>query len=498
DAGRVLVHRWLGPRGHLATRVIRKPCRIPLPLFCRRGTRERAGDLRQSSFSPASHVGSDPARGAGADPNAGHLARAACQCTKYRSSMMHVAQVADPVPSVEASAGRLDDSRELRGSKIAEPHRSYRGALAVVLFLCVTAGIGYRTVTRLNVPGVPHSGGTGLQDFRDTFYYPVVSFLEGNNPYDPSSHVRTYPVGNTFPLYLPLTLVLHLPFGLLSFTTAELVYFLVTAAFMPLLAYLSLRLCRVGVSIGSVFGLASLMLLSRPGEWNLFLGQCAATMGIATCAAFYFRGRRSWLAALGVAVASMKPTFGIPLAVLMLAKREIRTVLTGLLIAGGISLGAAVILVHNAGGLVPFWASLGASQLDFGADPQVNPATSSYRIDAVAFVARFLGHPLGLMGELGILMGILGARALAVSRPQRVQDGAARLLSASLICVAVLTCTYHQTYDLLLLALPLTAVATVRWSVLTSGNAGVRLILLASLAVPAFNYLVSDSILGRV
>jgi len=374
----------------------------------------------------------------------------------------------------------------------------YRGALAVVLFVCVTAAIGHLTASRLNVPGVPHSGNAGLQDFRDTFYYPVVSFLEGNNPYDPFSHVRIYPVGNSFPLYLPLTLVVHLPFGLLPFTTAELVYFLVTAALMPLLAYLSLRLCRLGVSIGSVFGLASLMLLSRPGEWNLFLGQCAATMAIATYAAFYFRGRRFWLGAVGVAVASLKPTFGIPLAVLLLAKRAGRTVLAGLLIAAGISTGAAAILVHNAGGLAPFWASLGASQLDFGADPQVNPATSDYRVDAVAFVARFLGHPLGLMGEMGILIGILGVAAVCVSRLERVGDGAARFLSASLICVAMLTCTYHQTYDLLLLALPLTAVAMERCPVLTSGSARIHALLLASLAVPAFNYLVSDSVLSHV
>src|SRR5262249_57265851 len=113
---------------------------------------------------------------------------------------------------------------------------------------------------------------------------------------------------------------------------------------------------------------------------------------------------------------------------------------------GGISLCAVLIRVHNAGGLVPFWVSLGASQLDFGADPQVNPATSSYRIDAVAFVARFLGHPLGSMGELAILIGVLGAGALAVSRLQRVQDGAARLLTAGLLCGPILPCNYHQTY----------------------------------------------------
>src|SRR5262249_3040036 len=183
--------------------------------------------------------------------------------------------------------------------------------------------------------------------------------------------------------------------------------------------------------------------LSRPGDWNLFLGQCAATMAIATYAAFYFRGRRSWVGAVGVAAASLKPTFGLPLAVLLLAKRAGRTVLAGLLIAAGISTAAAAILVHNAGGLAPFWASLGSSQLDFGADPQVNPATSDYRIDAVAFVARFLGHPLGLMGEMGMLIGILGAAALCVWRLERVGDGAARFLSTSLICVAMLTCTYH-------------------------------------------------------
>src|SRR5262249_42352506 len=78
--------------------------------------------------------------------------------------------------------------------------RGSRAVLAAILFLCVTAAVCYRTARDLNVPGAPHAGHAGLQDFRDTFYYPVLSFLEGNNPYDPSAHVRSYPVGNTFPL----------------------------------------------------------------------------------------------------------------------------------------------------------------------------------------------------------------------------------------------------------------------------------------------------------
>jgi hypothetical protein len=402
----------------------------------------------------------------------------------------------NPVPgTASAPLGRPASAHGAGIAAHAAPRASsWRwGTAATLLFLAVAAYVGHRTLMRLNIAGDPHGQGWGLQDFRDAIYYPVVALLDGTNPYDIHRYVDTYPVGNTFPVYLPLTLVLHLPLGFLSFGTAELVYFLTVVVLMPVLAWLTLRLTGVRVSVATVFGLASLIVLSRPGYWNLFLGQYAATLAVGTYAALYFSRRRPWLAAVGVAVVSLKPTFGLPLAALMLARRDLRPLLAGLLIAGAVSAAALPKLVHNAGGVAPLVGSLRENVGNFDVDPEAHPVTSTYRIDTVAFLARFLGEPLGTMGDLAVLLGILGASGLAIWRLERRRDDrVGRLVSAGLACIALLACTYHQTYDLLMLTLPLTAVALARWRPEASVSPWLRYALVAALAIPAANYLVSD------
>ncbi len=377
--------------------------------------------------------------------------------------------------------------------RAAAARRHSTSVLAALFFLTAVAAVGAVTVKKLDVAGEPFGWGWGLRDFRDAIYYPVRALLDGNNPYDPAAEMRTYPVGNTFPLYLPLTLVLHLPFGFLPYRAAQLAYFLATAALMPLLAYLTLRLCGVAASVASVLGLAGLIVFSRPGYWNLFLGQCTATMAIASYAALLLARRRPGLAALGVAVASLKPTFGVPLVVLMLVRRQVRSVIMGLALSGIVSLAATVVLAHNAGGVGPLLHSLVASHADFGSDPEVNPATATYRIDTAAFLGRLLGRPLGTAADVAILVAILGVAAVGVRRLDRSRDSVAGPLAASLVSLAILACTYHQTYDLLLLALPMTAVVAVPSLV----GPIARRVLVAALAVPACNYLVSDTVLHR-
>jgi len=402
--------------------------------------------------------------------------------------------IARPLPTKAPSAGARPAECIPTAAATASGHAGrLAGALATLLFVIVTAFVGYRTATRLNFAGQPYAPFWGLQDFRDAIYYPVVSLLDGNNPYDTAGYMRSYPVGNTFPLYLPLTLVLHLPFGALPYRVAEAAYFLFSAALTPLIAYLTLRFCNIKVTVGSVLGLASLILLTYPGYFSIFLGQYTATLALGTYSALYFSRRRVWLAALGVAISTLKPTCAVPLAVLMLARRDIRPLLLGLLIAGAISAAVAPLLAHNAGGFAPLLASLRENYMSFEIDQAVHPVTSTHRIDAFSFFSRLLGQHFGTAGELAILFGILGFSALVIWRLDRFRDETCRVLSASLICVAVLACTYHQTYDLLLLTLPLTAMAVAPWEPTGLVSPWLRWPLLTMLALPACNYLMSDT-----
>lgn len=377
----------------------------------------------------------------------------------------------------------------------------YGTSLSGWCFLVVGGLLVYRTIVGLNVPGKPHAPAWGLQDFRDAIFYPVVALLDGNNPYDAVAYAGTYPVGNTFPLYPPLTLLVHLPLGLMSYTTAEVAYLLVSALLTLPIAALCLRLAGVQPSWGGVFVVATLILLSRPGYWNLFLGQYAATLALGFYAALYFARTRPGVAALGVTLAMLKPTYGVPLIVLMLAQGHARPVFVGIVSSAVLSAPVAAVIIRNAGGFGSFVRSLQSGQAAFDMDPEVNPALSTYRVDAVALLSRWIGDPLPLAAEALVLIAVLGVAALAVRHLRSgatVNEAPWNPLAIGVICVAVLLCTYHQPYDLVLLVAPATALAT---GALTGGLAvprWQRWTLGLGFAGLAANYLVSGTALGRL
>ena len=372
-----------------------------------------------------------------------------------------------------------------------------RPAPALAAFVAVAAIVGYRTWRLAVVAGQPHAPGWGLADFRDAIYFPVVAFLAGHNPYA-ASFTSQYPVGNGFPLYLPLTFLVHLPFGLLPFGAAETAYFITTLALMLVLAYFTLRLCGLAVSVASVVGLASLILISAPGQWNAFLGQCTAQVAVGMYAALYFARRRPWLAAIGVAAASFKPSSGVPFALLLLARGDFVPAIGGAALSGVLVAATTGVLLYNVGGVTPLLTALSESVASFDADPIVSPATSPYRIDVAGVAGRLLGHPLGSAGDLVLFAAVLAITALAIRRLRRRTDDGAERLSASLICLAVLACTYHQTYDLVLLALPLTAAATA----LREGRGGAVSLLywvaLGAMVLVAANYLVDGWTMNKL
>lgn len=386
---------------------------------------------------------------------------------------------------------------------VLELRRSLRPSRSLVLtvgaFLCVLGIISYRAMNLVNVPGHPDSVHWAMQDFRDAIYYPVVAFLQGNNPYNTAVYLHTYPVGQRFSPYSPLTLVVHLPFGLLPFQVAELAYYLLTVVLVVALAALTLRICDLARTPAAIFGLAAVILATRPGHWNLLLGQSTVQLVIGAYLALYYAQERPWVAGFGLALTTIKPTFGLPLAVLMIANRNFRATLIGMAVAAVPSLLATACLVHDAGGVVPLLTSLRESYVGFTHDLSVNPVASPARIDVVAVVSRLLGHPLGAIGQAVIGTSIIGLGALAVRRlASLAHDGNARRLSMSLACLVILSCTYQQGYDLLLLVLPLVALAAGRWAPGKDRFGSRRWLLLIILTLPMVNYMTAFSVLDRL
>jgi hypothetical protein len=368
----------------------------------------------------------------------------------------------------------------------------------VAAFVVVVGLLGSRTLARLNVPGSSDREHFGLIDFRDAIYYPVRAFLDGRNPYDVAAHRAAYPVGAKFPLYSPLTLVIHAPFGLLPFEAAELAYFLVTILLVLALARLALTAAGVEARAAHVCGLAALVLASRPGHQNLLAGQCTVQVVLAASLALLHARTRPLVAGLGLAVATLKPTFGVPLALLMVARGDLAAVALGALAA---SAGVAVALpglTAAAGGMGALVDSMRANYAGSMLGPLVHPALSPFRVDAVATLGRFLGRAPAPGLALAIAAAVLGLAAAGVRRlAARAAEPEAHGAAFALAALAILLCTYHQPYDVLLLTVPIAMLAAA-WSRRAADGGALARRVLPLLLLPAVNYVATRTVLEQL
>jgi hypothetical protein len=365
--------------------------------------------------------------------------------------------------------------------------------LALAAFCLITGIVAARTYERLEVPGHPELPSYGMQDFRDSIYYPVRTLLEGDNPYSPSAVRRHYAPGSIFPLYTPMHFALHLPYGFLSQRTAELVHFGLTTVLTVILAFVCLRLCDLPATVATVFGLATFLVGTRAGYLHLYFGQVTAYLVLATYGALRFGRTRPELAALCFALTCIKPTFGVPLGVLLLASGAGRAAVLGGTLALVASLIPGAFVLRAAGGIAPFVASLRENVAGWSGLQESSGATGIYSVDTIAFVDRLYEIPPTL--EVLLSLAILGLGTAAVTRAMRTAPRAP-LLAESVACLTMLTFTHHQFYDILLLALPATALASGRLP-LAAGPAGRwwRWGLVALLAIGAFNHLSSYEVL---
>ncbi len=293
-----------------------------------------------------------------------------------------------------------------------------------------------------------------MADFQVAIYYPVVAFLSGINPYAAERFLELYPVADQFPLYPPATFVVHMPFGLLWPRTAFSAYFLFTLALTFLLGYASLTFNKLEVRTTDVLLIGGLILLSRPGHWNLLLGQPTLQIVLASYVALYFAKHFPIVSGLGLTISMIKPTFGIPIALLMLAQRHVRPVLYGGAITALINVPLVVVLAYREQGFGLLGGVLVKNFHTFQQLPYINPATSTIRIDAIAFISHFIGDPLDNITKVIIAVLILGIAGWTLARIARLHDERFWTLAAGIACLAVLLSVYHQAYDLLLLVLP--------------------------------------------
>lgn len=345
------------------------------------------------------------------------------------------------------------------------------------------------------VEGSVESGRDGLADFRDVIHYPLKAMREGVNPYDSDTapladgsprYSQRYPVGGALPLYSPLIFLLYWPFSYGSFIASAGVYIALNAGLLVLWAWACWRVAGELPSMGQTTILAGVMLATQSGRANFLGGETAIPLALASLLAVWMAPSRPWLAGLALSITSFKPTFGLPLGILLLASGHFRTVALGWGLGFLIAVAGLAVIFATSGDLARMPEILLHNQTVVESDPELNAQTSRARFDSAGAIQRLLGMEGSMVGLLasGAVLGLAGA-ALWRLRPGHHDSRCARLTTV-IVCLATVSGMFHMSYDGLLLWAPIAIVVLSRARVCPIGSRSQRWLIGGLLIAPMF------------
>ncbi|WP_420176039.1 glycosyltransferase family 87 protein [Luteococcus sp. OSA5] len=322
----------------------------------------------------------------------------------------------------------------------------------------VAAGINiHNLVTNAKPLGVDwrEPGGT-LLDFRDLVVVPGRYLWQGGNPYDPVPYLAAHPWAQEFDPYSPAWLLISAAIGWMPHKWAAVVYLLAMTGISFLFARMLARWAvpRWACIAAPLLAIWFQIWFPARGMGSSFL----VVIGIALTLVSLDHpdGERGWKPAIGIALAVLKPQFGVPFLLFLLALREWRTVARGLVLAVASALPALIACVVAAGGPSGFIGSIirvtrHASSPDA---PTGLLAANSHRVDIAGLAVRIMGEHPGPVPAL-ISMMLFGSSLLLIwyRRP-------APRLAALVIPAAIYLLPVHLSYDIALVTISAAAAAS--------------------------------------
>jgi hypothetical protein len=369
--------------------------------------------------------------------------------------------------------------------------------LVGLMAMMVIVATGWRVIRTYQPPGPFDETRLGYCDFHNGVYYPALAWLRGDNPYS-VEYASTYPVMRQVPLYSPLVFAIHAPLAVLELRTAEVVYFGIMLMVLASIARLLCRDCRAANGLyawysGTIFLLA---LVSRPGHATLYSGYFTLELILATLLVFHWRQKVPWLAAIALAFTSIKPTYAIPLALLLLALQQYRLVARGTLIGAVLAILPFIWIAVNSGEdtredqVRHVFSTMLSTQDVHREQNWEKPEVSWTRVDTLGLIAKWQRwqptDSTHLIAMVLILIPVAGVLWRTSSR-WNSDSGQVTGPITALVLVALQVSLYKHAYDTLVLLAPITGLVarTTSWSGLTTRG---RSLIVFLLALPLVNY----------
>ena len=267
----------------------------------------------------------------------------------------------------------------------------------------------------------------------------------------------------------------------------------VSIALMVAVAYVALRAACLPAHAAPVLGLGALLLASRPGTMSLLLGQPTPIIVLGTYVALLSARTHPRRAALGVALATIKPQFGLPLAVLLAADGAPYVAVAGLVASGIVG---ALALFAVARGDPSAVLGMIAAFLQRAAYIETMALAWWSRIDVQYLVSHVLGAPLGSVGTGTLAAVVLGIGIYGLRNPPDPERAADPARVTTIACLTILTCIYHHAYDTLLLTMPVVFLVA-EWRRRPAGARRAPHADARASPLPALNFLATATVIER-
>ena len=373
-------------------------------------------------------------------------------------------------------------------------------AFAGLAFLVMVAVTGTRIYSEL-YPGPRIEGNRdfGFCDFYNGIYYPTKAFLDGESPYDPMV-VEDYPVSRQVPFFSPAVFMAHSPFTLFSKDVAACGYFMFLMIMTLAVAWMGIRMAgKYNSSPFWILLLATFMLMTRAGHNSMFNGYFTLQMIIGTILTIHYPRKFPLLAALGLVIVSFKPTFAIPLFLIMIAQGYWKPAL----------MGAAASTVLAVAGLIWITGSVSPTELisiPLEAQSAHNeftdlwPVNTWTRVDTVTIYGKWFpletsdSMLLVVMVIMLVLPCLLLRKMVSQNKEKANFDSAAGPIGM-IWMLAMLVSIYHHFYDAMILIIPMMGLLFWRFNAWASVGAFHRWFLFALISFPFFNYLSAKSVI---
>ena len=394
--------------------------------------------------------------------------------------------------------------------------------LGLLFFLAAAAVVSFRAESNHSVPGTHTDESSieneGYRDFQNAIYFPVRAVVSGINPYSSEYQTEYHPDGRGFPPFAPSSLLLHSPLAFLNLHTAERVYLLFNFTLLILVCWMSLRQCKLPYALAAALLLSGVVLLSRPGLMNFMGLQMTLLLVLGCLLALEFAHDHPGVSGFGLLLACCKPHFVIPLALIMLCRRNFSAVSLGITFCVIANVATISFIANQNGGAKEFFDQANEQYAGFLESPSEVPhvRVSWTQLDLHSVIARWIDVPetvvlnaseessddttqqewsLSVLVAAGVLLFAALMTLLERDPQQRIGINSRTGVFALLV---MLVWIYHQPYDALVLWIPMIALLASDERIHAAMGGFSRGVLLLLMSVPMFNYATTNLVLGKL